>query len=417
MRSPRAHGEREVQLAHPDFWLRPDREEIFARLRRDEPVVWQQEPVTSWSSGGRGYWAVLRHADVRELSRRPDTFISGLGTELFELSPELAEAYSWLLNMDGARHTTMRAASSGHFTARSVAALEQTIRNHAEEVMDVACEQGWCDFVKDIAEPFPLRVICDLLGVPSGDRAEVARLSRVSTPLGDAEFGTFEDALRAAFALIEYGQGLAQDRLRSPKADLMSSLVSQRPDGKRLSPAELGSYFELLVTAGTETSAIALSQGMLALIQNPDERRRWRADFDTLARSAIEEVLRWATPVMHFRRTAVANVDVHGQRILRGDKVVLFYHSANRDELVFAEPYRFDITRDPNPHLSFGGGGRHMCLGAHLARLELRVMFEVLFRRMPDLELAGRPIMAHSMFVNAVKSMPCRYTAGRPHQG
>ena len=290
------------------------------------------------------------------------------------------------------------------------------MREHARAVVDAACELGECDFATEVAEPFPIAVICDLMGVPEKDRSEIARLSRVSVPLGDAEFGTFEDALQAAFDLIEYAKVLQVERRRYPADDLTTALMSAEVDGEHLSEAEVGSYFELLVTAGIETTGTAIAHGALALSRDPEQWHRWRADFASLAPAAVEEILRWSTPVMHFRRTAAADVELSGEQIRAGDKVVLFYHSANRDESVFDDPYRFDISRDPNPHLSFGGGGRHMCLGAHLARLELRVIFEELSRRLPDLDVFGDPVLAHSMFTNGVKSLPCVLPAGGARQ-
>jgi cytochrome P450 len=401
-------------LSEPEFWLRNDREDVLARLRRVQPVSWQEEPATDWSPGGRGYWAVLGHAAVRAASREPQIFVSGLGTELFELPVEVAQLYSGMLNMDAPRHSRLRAIVSTAFSPRYVNRLEQAIRQRAAAVVDTVCERGACDFATDIAEPFPLAVICDMLGVPEGDRSELARLSRISVPLGDAEFGTFDDAFQAALDLIAYAKDLRRARRDEPGDDLMTLLMQAEVDGERLSEDEAGSFFELLITAGIETTGAALAHGMLALCRNPEQRARWQREGSALAPTAIEEVLRWATPVIHFRRTAAVDTKLEGQAIAAGDKVVLFYHSANRDEAVFADPYRFDLSREPNPQLAFSGGGPHFCLGAHLARLEMRVMFEELFERLPDLGLAGEPQVMHSMFFNGVKSMPCAFTPAPP---
>ncbi|MFZ0170222.1 MAG: cytochrome P450 [Acidimicrobiales bacterium] len=400
---------KDALLSDPSFWQAPDREDVFVELRRAQPVIWQEEPPTEWSPGGRGYWAVTRHRDVREVSRRPDTFISALGTELFELPPAVGETYSWLLDMDGDRHTRMRAIAAFAFSPRHIAQLQDLIRRHAVAVIEAARERGGCDFASEIAEPFPIAVICDLMGVPESDRSEIARLSRMSVPQGDEEFGTFEDALRAALELIDYAKGLQQERRLHPADDLTTTLMNAEVDGKHLTEDEVGSYFELLITAGIETTGTAIAHGMLALSRNPDQWRRLRNDFASLAPLAVEEILRWSTPIVHFRRTAVKEVELGGERIHAGDKVVMFYNSANRDESVFEDPYRFDIERSPNPHLTFGGGGRHMCLGAHLGRLELRIIFEELSRRAPDLEI-GEPVLANSMFVNGVKSLPCTFS-------
>jgi len=399
-------------LSDPGFWRSPEREAIFAGLRRDQPVIWQQEPATEWSPGGRGFWAVIRHAEVRDVTRRHEEFVSGLGTELFELPPALAEAYSWLLNMDGDRHTHIRAAAAAAFSPRRTGQLEEMVRRRAKSVVDAARERGACDLVTEVAEPFPLHVICDMMGVPGADRAEVARLSRISVPLGDAEFGDFSDALRAAFELIEYAKLIQRERRRKPADDLLTALMFAEVEGRRLSEDEVGSYFELLITAAIETTSAAISHGILALGHAPGQWARWRGDFAAFARGAVEEILRWSTPIIHFRRTAAMDATLAGAEVRTGDKVVLFFHSANRDELVFDDAYRFDITRHPNPHLAFGGGGRHTCLGAHLARLELRVMFEDLARRLPDLGGLGEPVLVQSMFINGVKSLPFTFPAG-----
>jgi methyl-branched lipid omega-hydroxylase len=398
-------------LCDPGFWRSPEREGIFADLRRDQPVIWQHEPATEWSPGGRGFWAVIRHTEVREVTRRHEEFVSGLGTELFELPPAVAETYSWLLNMDGDRHSRIRAVAAAAFSPRRTGQLKEMVLRRANSVVDAARERGACDLATDVAEPFPLHVICDMMGVPETDRAEVARLSRISVPLGDAEFGDFDDALRAAFELIEYAKVLQCERRKRPADDLLTALMLAEVEGRRLSENEVGSYFELLITAAIETTSAAISHGVLALRNSPEQWARWRDDFATFAPSAVEEILRWSTPIIHFRRTAVTDVTLAGADVKAGDKVVLFFHSANRDERVFDNAYRFDITRHPNPHLAFGGGGRHTCLGAHLARLELRVMFEELARRLPDFGGIGEPVLAHSMFINGVKSLPFVFPA------
>ena len=237
-------------------------------------MIWQDEPATAWSEGGRGYWAVLGHADVRAASRSPQTFLSGLGTELFELPVEVAQIYSGMLNMDAPRHTRLRSIVSAAFSPRYVAQLERAIRRRATEVIDAICERGSCDFAGEVAEPFPLAVICDMLGVPETDRLELARLSRISVPLGDSDFGTFEDAFQAALDLIEYAKDLQRTLRDRPGDDLTSLLMQAEADGERLSDAEAGSFFELLITAGIETTGATIAHGMRALCLWPGERAR-----------------------------------------------------------------------------------------------------------------------------------------------
>ena len=399
-----------ARLSEPAFWYRPDRDDVLASMRANEPVCWQEEPATAWSPGGRGYWAVLTHADVRSVSRNTRVFASGLGTELFDLPQEVAQTYSGMLDMDAPQHGRLRRIVSAALSGRLVARLEPVIRRAAVRIIDAVADRGECDFAADIADPLPVAVTCDLLGVPEEDRGEVARLSRLSVPLGDMENGSRDEALNAALDLIEYSRPLQRARRERPADDLITALVHAEIDGLPLTEDEAGTYFELLVTAGVETTGSALAHGMLALTRHPGQRRRWAGSYSGYAGSAIEEVLRWSTPVMHFRRTALADARIAGQPIAAGDKVVMFYVSANRDEAAFADPLRFDIARKANPHVTFGGGGPHFCLGAHLARLELRIMFEELFRRLPDLEIIGKAVPLRSMFLNGIVEMPCAFT-------
>jgi cytochrome P450 len=372
-------------------------------------VSWQREPQTVWSDGGRGYWAVTRLADIREVSKRTETFVSGEGTELIDLPPEVARSFSGLINMDAPEHVRLRAIVNAAFTPRQIGTLEAAVERRASEIVDRVCERGQCDFATEVADALPTAIICDLLGIPEADRDEISRISRATHPLGDPEFGTFNDAFGAARELIEYGKEAIEARGRAPAADLTNALAVA-VDQNVLAADDAGTYFMVLITAGIETTGAATAHGLLALTANPDERARWQADVDALALSAVEEILRWSTPVVHFRRTAAVDTEVAGQAIAAGDKVVLFYNSGNRDETVFDDPYRFDVGRTPNPHVTFGAGGPHFCLGAHLARLEMKVMFRELFSRLPDIEVSGDPVVMLSMFFNGVKSLPCAFT-------
>ena len=396
----------DIRLSDPSFWQRPDRDDGFALLRRERPVDWQEEPPTIWSKGGRGYWAVTRHGDVREASRRPDVFASGQGTELFDLPAEVARTYSGMLNMDVPEHTAMRTIVNAVFSPRRVAMLAQNVQRRARAIVDDIGGRGTCDFAVEVADALPLAVICDLMGVPEADRQAIRRLSQASHPLGDPQFGTFDDAYRAVGELIDYGKALLRERLDRPSDDLGAVLAAAGIDEE-----DGGTFFELLITAGIDTTGAAIAHGLVALCENPDQRTRWQSDFRRFEVSAIEEILRWSTPVVHFRRTATADTELAGQPIAEGDKVVLFYNSANRDETVFEAPGSFDITRRHNPHVTFGGGGPHFCLGAHLARLELKAIFRELFERLPDIAVSDSPVLMHSMFFNGVKSLPCEFTA------
>ena len=279
-------------------------------------------------------------------------------------------------------------------------------QRRARAIVDDIGGRGTCDFAVEVADALPLAVICDLMGVPEADRQAIRRLSQASHPLGDPQFGTFDDAYRAVGELIDYGKALLRERLDRPSDDLGAVLAAAGIDEE-----DGGTFFELLITAGIDTTGAAIAHGLVALCENPDQRTRWQSDFRRFEVSAIEEILRWSTPVVHFRRTATADTELAGQPIAEGDKVVLFYNSANRDETVFEAPGSFDITRRHNPHVTFGGGGPHFCLGAHLARLELKAIFRELFERLPDIAVSDSPVLMHSMFFNGVKSLPCEFTA------
>ncbi len=396
-------------LSLPSLWGSATREDVFASLRECDPVTWQEEPETVWSDRGRGYWAVVRQADVRHVSRSTGQFVSGLGTELFDLPVEVARSYSGMLNMDAPEHTRLRAYVKSAFSSRRVEGLRESIRSTVRAILDSVCENGSCDFARSVADALPTAVTCDLLGVPHADRQTIADLSRSAVPLGDPEFGGLDDSFRAVNELITYGKQLRHERLRAPSDDLMSVLATQEIGGQRLGEDEVGTFFELLITAGIETTGAAIAHGLIALSEHPDQMNIWQSDFAAYEASAVEEILRWSTPVVHFRRTAVCDTEIAGTEIAAGDKVLVFFNSANRDAAVFADPNSFDIGRSPNPHLTFGGGGPHFCLGAHLARLEIRVLFEELFQHLPDLAASGAPTYMHSMFFNGVKALPCSF--------
>ncbi len=407
----------DIDLSTPDFWAAPieEREGAFALLRRERPVAFHEEfdpPPELPLPKGPGYWSLTRHADVVDASRRSDVFGSGQGITIPDLPPELNEFFGSMISMDDPRHGRLRRIVSRGFTPKSLAQLERDVMRRAVAVVDQVIDKGECDFVSELAAPLPLGIICDLMGIPASQTQFVFDQTNVILGLGDPEFvspGTnpLAAALNAGSALAQLMNELAKDRRESPQDDLTSQLLNADVGGESLTDQELASFFILLVVAGNETTRNAISHGMKALCDHPDERRKWAADFDGIAPTAVEEIVRWSTPVIHFRRTATRDTEIGGQAIREGEQVVLWYNSANRDEAVFDDPQRFDVTRTPNEHVGFGGPGAHHCLGANLARREITVMFRELLRRLPDLEITGKPDLLISNFIHGIKRMPC----------
>ncbi|GIU90162.1 MAG: linalool 8-monooxygenase [Acidimicrobiia bacterium] len=407
----------DIRLGELETWLRPDREGIFAKLRDDAPVSFHSEPVPPPGSTfpqGPGFWAITRYADVMQVSRDADTFHSAPSVNIPDIPPEIAEWLGSMINMDAPKHTKLRLIVNRGFTPRQVARIEDTVREQAREIVERVAPLGECDFVSEIAAALPLQIICDMMGIPRADNKRIFELTNVILGVGDPEYvQSMEDLMAAGMELFQYGLALAEDRLANPRDDIATALMHAEIEDEngrhRLTASELGSFFLLLVVAGNETTRNAISHGMLALTQHPDQRKRWLQDFEAVAPSAVEEIVRWATPVIHFRRTATRDTVVGGQAIRAGEKVVMFYNSANRDERAFDDPYRFDVTRTPNEHVGFGAGGPHFCLGANLARREIRVMFEELLHRLPDIEVTGEPAMLQSAFIHGIKRMPCAW--------
>jgi len=404
----------EIQLGQLETWARPDREGMFAKLRAERPVSFHEEGEFPGIPKGPGFWAATRYADVVRVSRDSETFISGKGSNIGDLPVELLEFFGSMINMDSPRHTKLRKLVNRGFTPRVITSLEETVRSTARRIVRDIAPKGSCDFVEEVAAALPLKIICDMMGIPEDDNRRMFELSNVILGVGDPEFGVTIDALMsAAIELSQYAQALGEARLASPKDDITSVLMSADVDGERLTSSEFASFFILLVVAGNETTRNAISHGMKALTDFPDQRAKWQADFDGLAPTAVEEIVRWATPVIHFRRTATRDVDLGGTAIREGEKVVVWYNSANRDERAFPDPYGFDVTRTPNDHVGYGGGGAHFCLGANLARREIRVMFEELFRAVPDIRIVGQPDMLFSAFIHGIKRMRAEWTPPR----
>jgi cytochrome P450 len=407
----------EIALGDLETWMRPDRDGIFAKLRDEAPMSFHAEPVPppdSTFGQGPGFWAVVRYADVMRVSRDPDTFHSAPSVNIPDIPPEIAEWLGSMINMDAPRHTKLRLIVNRGFTPRQVARIEESVRQQAREIVDRVAPMGECDFVAEIAAALPLQIICDMMGIPRSDTRRIFELTNTILGVGDPEYvQSMEDLMAAGMELFQYGLQLAEDRLREPRDDITTALMHAEVEDDQgrhaLAPSELGSFFLLLVVAGNETTRNAISHGMLALTEHADQRKTWVEDFERVSPTAVEEIVRWSTPVIHFRRTAVRDTEVGGQRVAAGEKVVMFYNSANRDERAFPDPFRFDVTRAPNEHVGFGAGGPHFCLGANLARREIKVMFEELFRRLPDIEVTGTPDMLQSAFIHGIKRMPCAW--------
>jgi len=362
--------------------------------------------------GRMGYWAIVRYDDVRRISRDPQRFCSGQGTQFADAPPEFLEASMSFLAMDAPRHTKLRGLVSSAFTPRQVARIEEGIRINAHRIVEQAAPTGGGDFVGLIAKRLPLVTISDMIGVPEADRERVVAAADLLVTTSDPEvFGErppIEVVGEALWTLTSFATELAAYRENNPGDDLMTALVTAQIDGDRLTHAEIAAFFVLLSVAGNDTTRHTTSHALRALTLNPDQRALLLEDLDGRLPAAVEEFVRWASPVMTFRRTTTREVELHGERLDAGEKVVLFYHSANRDEHAFKDPWRFDVTRDPNRHMGFGGGGPHYCLGASLARTQLRSIFGELLRVVPDIE-AQEPELLRSAFINGVKRMECTF--------
>ncbi|MGZ8733891.1 MAG: cytochrome P450 [Acidimicrobiia bacterium] len=404
----------EIKLGDLDVWARPDieREAVFKLLRDEAPISFHEEPVIENFGQGPGFWALTRFDDVIHASRHAELFCSSRGgSNIGDIPGEMGEFLGSIINMDDPRHARLRRLVSSGFTPKELNKLLESVRLAARDVVDNVAEKGECDFVSEIAAELPLRIICDMTGVPQSLRHTVLEQTNIILGLGDPEYvNSFEDLLGAFMTLHQMASELGQQRLDEPTDDITSTLMHAEVDSERLTLTEFASFFILLVVAGNETTRTAISHGMLELTHNPDQKALWLTDFDAHAQNAVEEIVRYATPVIHFRRTATQDTEISGHPIKEGEKVVLWFNSANRDERAFTDPFTFDITRYPNPHAGYGGGGPHFCLGANLARREISVMFEELFRRLPDIEITGDPAMLQSSFIHGIKRMPCAFT-------
>ena len=408
-----------ADLGSLEFWGLPaeTRDIYFEHLRNEVPISRHEPPEDILGLGDQErlhYWAIVRYEDIRRISRDPATFCSGQGVQFGDAPPEMLEASQSFLAMDAPRHAKLRGLVSAAFTPRQVARIEDGIRANAKQIVAEAAGTGGGDFVELIAKRLPLQTISDMLGVPEADRERVVEAADTLVAAADPEvFGDrqpIEVLGSALWTLTEFANELAKHREEHPGDDLMTALVQAEVDGDRLTHAEIAAFLVLLSVAGNDTTRHTTSHAMRALTVNPDQRKLLTDDPDGQLPGAVEEFIRWASPVMTFRRTTTKEVELHGQRLPPGEKVVLFYHSGNRDDREFAQPWEFDITRTPNRHLGFGGGGPHYCMGSSLARTQLKAIFGEMLRVIPDIE-AGEPELLRSAFIHGVKRMPCTFTA------
>jgi cholest-4-en-3-one 26-monooxygenase len=399
----------EINLIDADVYQRggPPHAE-FAWLRAHDPVFWHAD---GGGPGWPGFWAVTRHSDVAQVSRHAEIFSSACRLCLFGEIPEqhIQLQRLMMLNMDPPQHTRQRAFVNRGFTPRMIGRLEQHIAQICDELLDEVQDAGTADFVTEIAAPLPLWVICELVGAPVEDRGRIFELSNLLIGSADPEFQVGPGAQQnAAAELYAYGAAIAERRRAEPADDIITRLLQPDDKGEALTSDEFDLFFLLLTVAGNETTRNAAAGGMLALFEHPEQWQRLLED-PGLIPTAAEEIVRWVSPVNMFRRTAMQDTELGGKQIAGGDKVVVFYASANRDEAVFAAPDQFDVSRDPNPHVGFGGGGPHFCLGRHLAALELRILLQALTERMPDIRPDGEPSRLRSNFINGIKHMPVSF--------
>jgi cytochrome P450 len=401
----------DVDLASHDEFVDGVPHEYFALLRREDPVHWNDEP------DGPGFWAITRHAHINEVHRDWQTFSSERGgTSLEDIEPENIEPRKSMIDMDPPRHNQLRAIVNKRFTPKAVQRYADYIRDLIRKILDDALPMGEFDFVREVAAELPMRVFAEMLGAPLEDRRYIVELGDRLLGASDPEYQDAAELEKnrhlpfsspVSLEMFEYGRKLARSRRADPRDDIVTALVQAEIDGVPLTEREYDVYFLLLATAGNETTRHTISHGLLALIENPEQLERLRRD-PSLYASAADEILRWATPVHHFRRTATRDVEFHGKLIKENDKVATWLVSGNRDEDVFEAPDTFDVARDPNPHQSFGPGGVHFCTGAHLAKLETRIAFEEMLPRLRHVELAGPVDRLRSNFFNGIKRMPVR---------
>ena len=399
-------------LKDPDVYRRMEHHELFSQLRAEDPVHWTEE------EDGPGFWSITKHADLRLINRDAEGF-SSEEKGVYLMEPDgFADGYDMrgkiMLLTDPPKHTRYRLLVNKGFTPRMVGMIEQHLHFRSELIVDAVIEQGECEFVTDVAAELPLQAIAEIMGVPEEDRHLLFDWSNRMVGANDPEYQSDDpdEAGTAAAELYMYAAGLGEARRVDPRDDVVTRLINAEIDGDKLSQEEFELFCLLLAVAGNETTRNATAHGILALMEHPDQLDKLRSDPDRYIDGAVEEILRWSTPVMQFRRTAMRDLELRGKQIRAGDKVVMWHISANRDEEVFDRPFEFDIERSPNDHIAFGGGGAHYCLGTNLARMELRLIFREVASRMEDIRLTGEVERLRSNFIGGIKHIPIAFTPG-----
>ncbi len=400
-----------VDITSDDFWNQPFsvRDESFARLRAADGLSWHRPLPSMFPMEEPGFWALTRRADIAYVSQHPELFTSAEGVALNPMPAEIQRFASFFLSMDPPQHTTYRRLISSAFTPRNVRQIEEQIHRNAVSIVDGLVGAGDIDFVAACSARLPMLTIMDMLGVPSADQPAVAYAAEKLFGMSDDEYSTpderAQDPVAQITLLSNTGVELAKFRRANPGDDLMTSIVNAEVDGHRLTDEEIGAFLILLASAGNDTTKQTTTHVMMALVDNPGQRDWLTEDFENRIGPAVEEFVRWASPVMQFARFVTTDTEINGQPVAAGDKVGLFYCSANRDESVFDSPGAFDLARSPNPHLGFGGGGPHFCLGNQLAKTELRNLFRELLTRLKTVEF-GEPDLLYSSFVHGIKRLP-----------
>ncbi|CAN5696627.1 cytochrome P450 [soil metagenome] len=409
--SPRAREYSAVDITSRTFWGQPFavRDQTFAELRAGDGVSWHPPMPSLFDLQEDGFWALTRRADIVHASQHPELFTSSQGVALDPMPPEIQQMASFFLAMDPPQHTVYRRLVSSAFTPRNVRQIEEQIHRNAVSIVDELVGAGDVEFVSACSAKLPMMTIAEMVGVVPSEREAVALAAEKLFSMSDDEYSTLEERAGATmnemFLLVNTGIELAKYRRSNPGDDLMTSIVNAEVDGHKLTDEEIGALMILLSSAGNDTTKQTTTHAMMALAAHPDQREWLMADFDGRIGLAVEEFVRWASPVMQFARIATEDTEIAGTQIRAGDKVALFYCSANRDESAFTDPNVFDLSRSPNPHLGYGGGGPHFCLGNQLARTELRTLFRELLTRLEHVEF-GEPDLLQSSFVHGVKRIP-----------